>query len=279
MGEAYMSDVEVGQSFKNRKEIVEAGLHTYRQHGISGDGRSIVLSSGYVDDVDLGDLIIYTGEGGRDANTGRQIKDQELKRGNLKLAEKSIQGYPVHVIRGDKLKSIYAPKIGYRYDGMYRIESYWSEVGKDGYNIWRYRVIRCENQKHDVLPEDENSGIDGGRPRYTVGSISRLIRDTKVGRRIKEMYDYSCQICGCRIDTPAGPYAECCHIRPLGMPHNGDDSLENVLCLCPNCHVRFDYHALHVADDLTVIETGNKLTVDDRHSIAIENLRYKRGLG
>ena len=32
-------------------------------------------------------------------------------------------------------------------------------------------------------------------------------------------------------------------------------------------------------DDLTVIETGNKLTVDDRHSIAMENLRYKRGLG
>jgi putative restriction endonuclease len=41
--------------------------------GIVPHGSSIVLSGGYVDDEDLGDMIIYTGEGGRDAATGRQI--------------------------------------------------------------------------------------------------------------------------------------------------------------------------------------------------------------
>jgi putative restriction endonuclease len=34
-----------------------------------------VLSGGYVDDNDEGDVIIYTGQGGRDPATGRQIKD------------------------------------------------------------------------------------------------------------------------------------------------------------------------------------------------------------
>jgi hypothetical protein len=34
-----------------------------------------------VDDEDLGDVIIYTGEGGRDSTTGRQVADQQLTLG------------------------------------------------------------------------------------------------------------------------------------------------------------------------------------------------------
>jgi hypothetical protein len=45
-------------------------------NGIAPNGTSIVLSGGYVDDLDEGDLIVYTGEGGRDPGTGRQIADQ-----------------------------------------------------------------------------------------------------------------------------------------------------------------------------------------------------------
>lgn len=49
-----------------------------------------------------------------------------------------------------------------------------------------------------------------------------------------------------RLETAARPYAEAAHIMPLGIPHNGPDKLENLLCLCPNCHVLFDGHALTV---------------------------------
>ncbi len=31
------------------------------------------------------------------------------------------------------------------------------------------------------------------------------------------------------------------HIQPLGVPHNGPDELPNLLCLCPNHHVMFDF--------------------------------------
>ena len=34
---------------------------------------------------------------------------------------------------------------------------------------------------------------------------------------------------------------EAAHIRPLGAPHNGPDTLDNTLCLCPNHHVPFDH--------------------------------------
>jgi hypothetical protein len=34
---------------------------------------------------------------------------------------------------------------------------------------------------------------------------------------------------------------EAAHIRPLGAPHNGPDTWDNTLCLCPNHHVPFDH--------------------------------------
>ena len=54
--------------------------------GISPSGTSIVLSGGYIDDEDNGTLIVYTGEGGRDPEIGRQVKDQTLTGGNAALA-------------------------------------------------------------------------------------------------------------------------------------------------------------------------------------------------
>jgi len=70
--------------------------------GIASHGSSIVLSGGYVDDEDMGDVIIYTGEGGRDSNTGRQIADQQLALGNRALAENH---FTVPKINGTDLTS------------------------------------------------------------------------------------------------------------------------------------------------------------------------------
>ncbi len=57
--------------------------------GISGGAAegadSIVLSGGYEDDQDSGDIIVYTGRGGNDPVTGVQIADQTLTRQNLAL--------------------------------------------------------------------------------------------------------------------------------------------------------------------------------------------------
>ena len=83
------------------------------QAGISGAAAegadSIVVSGGYEDDEDYGDEIIYTGHGGNDPNTGRQVADQQLKQGNLALAFSRKEGLPVRVVRGANPKSPYAP--------------------------------------------------------------------------------------------------------------------------------------------------------------------------
>jgi putative restriction endonuclease len=62
-------------------------------------------------------------------------------------------------------------------------------------------------------------------------TITRIVRGTKVGEWVKRLYDFTCQICGRRLLTKAGAYAETCHVKPLGRPHNGPDSSENILCL------------------------------------------------
>jgi putative restriction endonuclease len=95
----------VGSWFENRAELADAGVHRHRQAGISGSASkgadSIVLSGGYEDDQDFGDLIIYTGYGGRDSATGRQVSDQPFSMWNRALAYSSLNGLPVRVIRGE----------------------------------------------------------------------------------------------------------------------------------------------------------------------------------
>ena len=94
--------------------------------------------------------------------------------------------------------------------------------------------------------------------------------------RIKELYDHRCQMCGTRLEGLAGPYAEAAHVRPLGSPHNGPDTLDNILCLCPNHHVLFDHGGVGVAEDLTLVGAGGSLTVDSKHRLSESHLSYRR---
>ncbi len=93
-----------GSRFGTRAELSEARLHRPRVAGISGSEKegadSIVLSGGYEDDEDRGDEIVYTGHGGRDVQTGRQVADQNFRGGNRALALSSLNGLPVRVVRG-----------------------------------------------------------------------------------------------------------------------------------------------------------------------------------
>ncbi len=54
---------------------------------------SIVLPGGYEDDQDLGEVVIFPGQGGRDPETGKKAADQSLTSGNLASAVSQIHGY------------------------------------------------------------------------------------------------------------------------------------------------------------------------------------------
>ena len=109
----HIPGVAVGTIFPDRRSLSQTGVHRPTQAGISGnktDGAdSIVVSGGYRDDKDYGDLIIYTGQGGNDPNTRRQVADQELVRGNIGLVLYCDNGLPVRVVRGAKGDAAYSP--------------------------------------------------------------------------------------------------------------------------------------------------------------------------
>ncbi|AZF01811.1 hypothetical protein C4J95_4380 [Pseudomonas orientalis] len=72
----------------------------------------------------------------------------------------------------------------------------------------------------------------------------RIIRDTLLARKVKQLHNYQCQLCDHTIVLPDGSrYAEAHHVQPLGTPHNGPDVLENIVCVCPNHHAELDYGA------------------------------------
>lgn len=123
------------------------------------------MSGGYPEDTDSGESFLYTGAGGRDLTgnkrTNVQSFDQTLEGSNRALAMSCRSplddvngaeaddwrlGKPIRVVRsykiGLKLKERaksgnprdlkrlrnevkYAPSVGYRYDGIYKVAKYW----------------------------------------------------------------------------------------------------------------------------------------------------------
>lgn len=241
---------------------------------------SIVLNGGYEDDVDYGDEVIYTGHGGNDRATGRQIANQELARGNLALARSCIEGLPVRVVRGSRGDPGFSPPYGYRYDGEYWVKRYWSEVGRSGFRVWRFRLLR---QESSPAPWDIETREVAEQPGRTSSTVQRIVRNTIFTQSVKELHHHLCQICDVRLMTPAGPYAEGAHIRPLGRPHDGPDEPSNILCLCPNHHALFDAGGIVVDDNLEVWDAVSgepigSLRMVEGHDMSQGHLRYHRNL-
>lgn len=238
----HISGVPVGATFPNRMALYIAGVHRHDQKGIVGGEKegaeAIVASGGYPDDQDFGDYIVYTGEGGNDRAKKKQIAHQVLKGGNLALAHSSIEGLPVRVIRGVGGDPAHSPASGYRYDGIYYVEDYASTTGQDGFTIWQFR-LRAEDSA-DITEMPASPQGQGPAPRVHT-DVQRIVRSTLIAQGVKTLHKHRCQVCGTTLDTPGGPYAEGAHIRPLGSPHDGPDHASNILCLCPNDHVRLDY--------------------------------------
>lgn len=147
--------VYIGDLFFFRMELCVVGLHGQVQAGIdyvpasqSSNGEpiatSVIVSGGYEDDEDAGDVIIYTGHGGQD-KLNRQSAHQKLEGGNLALERSMSYGIEVRVIRGFKYPGCITSKV-YVYDGLYKITDCWFDVGKSGFGVYKYKLVRIDGQ-------------------------------------------------------------------------------------------------------------------------------------
>ncbi|MEU7166697.1 YDG/SRA domain-containing protein [Streptomyces morookaense] len=258
--------VSEGQWFSGHAELHAAGVHRQSGQGIAGTARdgvdSIVLSGGYIDDVFGEQEIIYTGEGGRDRSTGRLVADQSMDSpGNAGLLLNQALGHPVRVIRGLDIRGKTRRRAmgGYEYRGLFRVADSWTTIGKEGFRVCQFKLLKLAAGE-DAKPQPVSPGGDEetdfeAQARRTV-TYERLMRDSRVVRTVKELYDNTCQVCQVRlVVSPTGEaYSEAAHIQALGKPHDGPDEIGNVLCLCPNCHALFDRGALQLSDGFDVID-------------------------
>ena len=88
-------------------------------------------------------------------------------------------------------------------------------------------------------------------------------------RLIAKLYDYSCQVCGFRVEYKRenGTTAyiiEVDHIKDKAA--GGDESLKNLWSLCPNCHKKKTRCIIRIdVEKKTVIEEGILIKITDKH--------------
>lgn len=166
----------------------------------------------------------------------------------------------------------------------HRRDLFYSVLGK-GSGVWGLRnrlqkslvAIDIEEQVNDLKIGDGNA-----KPAKIETETTRIIRDTIMTKQLKLIYQYKCQICDKAILLYKSQYAEAHHLRPLGGAHRGPDDAGNILIVCPNHHVEFDYGAIAVHPvEMTVIHidsnyslTGKPVLFHPLHKINELNLAY-----
>lgn len=140
--------------------------------------------------------------------------------------------------------------------------------------MWRFRLVKLVTVGASNQVEEERPVY--GETKRIETTIQRIVRNTELALYVKELYEYQCQVCRTQVFTSAGPYAEAAHIQPLGRPHDGPDTLTNLLCLCPNHHVMFDFGGFGIADDLALVGLDGKLFQKTNHRLDPQFLAYHR---
>lgn len=103
-----------------------------------------------------------------------------------------------------------------------------------------------------------------------IREIEIILRKKNLVDKIKKLYYNTCQLCENQVVIGENKYySEVHHIIPLGKPHNGIDSLENMVCVCPNCHIKLDFKAIPLNEDILK---------QNRHKISSKSLKYHNSL-
>lgn len=263
------------REFPTRRAAQEAGVHGKIRLPISAgqDGVDAVYISGKYEDEEFSyDLVTCPGRGGM-AWTLERIADHELTEANLQLVRTYEEQKPVRILVRKSMITGRSMDKAIVYAGLYYV-SRWDWVDREDY---KWLLFQFEAAPGTAERLELAFGPRGGQPSRTQVTTNRIDRDPGIVREVKALYKDTCQICKKQLKTAIGTYSEAAHIRPLGRPHNGFDRLDNILCLCPNCHKQFDGHALRIDGDRQVFELNElmgKLEVHRRHKIDPSNLLY-----
>ena len=137
-------------------------------------------------------------------------------------------------------------------------------------------VRRLRQLNYRVEEDIESTKTQQSPPERRSYETNTIIRDQGVPKIVKELYGYKCQVCSVRLEAGNYWYAEAAHIQALGNPHNGTDTIANILCLCPNHHKLFDIGGFYIEDNYEIPALNTSLHVECNHKLDPEAIRYHR---
>jgi len=132
--------------------------------------------------------------------------------------------------------------------------------------------------EHGVMPPEPQ-----GETKRREALVSQIIRRGDNRRFLQTIYDGECQLSGVKLIMPDRTFSiDCAHIRPLGIPHRGEDSVGNMLSLSPTMHRLFDRGCVRIDPETLAVSMlyGNdlphrpRLLVRESHIIQPANLAY-----
>lgn len=89
----------------------------------------------------------------------------------------------------------------------------------------------------------------------------RAYRDVAFRRKVRAAYGFRCAFSGFQLRNGGGrPEVQAAHIRPV--ERQGSDSVRNGLALSGTLHWMFDRGLISVADDLSILISGNKVPAE-----------------
>lgn len=122
--------------------LVRDGAHGTPQGGISGStgegATSIIVAGQYRDDEDQGDRLWYCG-------TKQNNSEKKAPTAGIQLLKTAFQqDRVIRVIRSSSENSTFAPRRGYRYDGLYRIQE--ERLVDEAKHHWKFLLVREPGQ-------------------------------------------------------------------------------------------------------------------------------------
>jgi hypothetical protein len=166
------------------------------------------------------------------------------------------------------------PSLEYRYKGQTQHHRIIRTIATEDEELWRSFIVRGtepvlsaasvtgdnaaveEERAARLLSESQlvahlrrlsaqNASVEPGRA-YSPGRSQR--RNRRFVSLVKALYDGECQVCGQRL-VDAGGTKSAAQVHHL-EPWDGDrsDRLDNVICVCPNDHARFELGLLKWGD-------------------------------
>lgn len=248
---------------------------------------------GYEDEIRDDGTVIYTGEGREGRMTydhgNRAIGDHENEDRELHLFQNNGEGMVEYVgqfrctdwfrqdlpdVNGETRSAI-----------RFQLEPVDEEVSEGGSREPSTAEPSGPGEPEmegESLPEDVELPVGNQTPERREITQDSIDRDERLVRRLKALYDDTCQVCGDRRrQSSSEGFSNVHHLMPLGAPHNGPDVPENVLVVCPNHHEDFENGMLTIDPQTLEVDhlyeetvTGRTIETRGDHQIGPQYVAY-----